>query len=218
MTFAPTHPGPPATEKKPPSVWRRIWRLLYWMSILAAVWTLVLVLRPAPAPQIAVNPQAAHSAEEKLQGLAALPSRSVAGETPKITLTEEELNSYLSSHLALSPGGDDSASEPSIEKLKSSVRDVKVSLEGDRARAFVVFHLAGKDMTLQLEGRLRVTDGYLRFEPTSGKLGDFDLPQTALDTAVERLFDSPENRDQFRVPPGIRDIRVENGQLVIERQ
>src|SRR5271165_6648565 len=141
MTFAPTHPGPPAPEKKPLSAWRRIWRLLYWLSILAAVWTVVLVLRPAPVPQIAVNPQAAHSAEVKLQGLA---SSSVVGEAHKITLTEEELNSYLSSHLALSPGGGNSSSGPSIENLKTSVRDVKVSLQGDRARAFVVFHLAGK--------------------------------------------------------------------------
>ena len=28
-------------------------------------------------------------------------------------------------------------------------------------------------------------------------------------------FDSPENREQFRIPPHIRDIRVENGTLVV---
>jgi hypothetical protein len=218
MTVAPAPPGPRVPEKKSPGVWRRLGRLHYWITILAGVWTLVLILRRAPTPQIAVSPQAARSAEGKLQELTAPPPASAAGEAQKIALTEEELNSYLASHLDLNAGGDASGSDPSIEKLKSSVRDVKVSLEGDRARAYVVFNLAGKDLTLQLEGRLHVVGGYLRFEPTSGSLGDFNLPQTALDTAVGRLFDSPENRKQFRVPQGIRDIRVENGQLVIERQ
>jgi len=31
--------------------------------------------------------------------------------------------------------------------------------------AYVVFNFHGKDMTLQLEGRLTAANGYLRFEP-----------------------------------------------------
>ncbi|HKO04420.1 MAG TPA: hypothetical protein VJW51_06710 [Candidatus Acidoferrales bacterium] len=108
--------------------------------------------------------------------------------------------------------------EPGVEQVKSSVRDVKVTLQGDRARVFAVFNLAGKDLTLKLEGRLHVVDGYLRFEPTAGNLGDFSLPQSALAAAVSRLMDSPENHESFRVPPGVRDIRVQDGELVIDRQ
>jgi len=35
-----------------------------------------------------------------------------------------------------------------------------------------------------------------------------------LDT-LARLVDSPENRAKLRVPPGISDIRVENGELFV---
>jgi hypothetical protein len=185
------------------------------------IWTLVLMLRRAPVPRVQVSPQAARSAEEKLQTLALPPSAASAAPAGTVTLTEEELNSYLAQHLTLDPGAagaDASAGNPSLDQVKSSVRGVKVTLEGDRARAYVVFNMAGKDLTLQLEGRLHVADGYLRFQPTAGSLGDFTLPQSALDAAVSQLFGSHENREKFRVPPDIRDIRVENGQLVIERQ
>jgi len=203
--------------KPPTSLWRKAWRIFYWLSILAGAWTLVLMLRRAPAPQVSVSPQATRSAETKLQALALPPEPSLTpGQPPRIALTEEELNSYLAAHLALQGGAP--AADPTVEQAKSSVRDVKVTLSGDRARLFAVFNLAGKDLTLQLEGRLHVVDGYLRFEPTGGNLGDLSLPRSALDAAVSRLFDNPVNRESFRVPPGIRDIRVENSQLVIERQ
>jgi hypothetical protein len=36
-----------------------------------------------------------------------------------------------------------------------------------------------------------------------------------VDRAVRRLFDSPENKEKFRLPPHIRDLRVENGEIVV---
>jgi hypothetical protein len=210
------HPTP-APPKPPVSVWRKAWRVFYWLSILAGVWTLVLMLRRAPVPQVSVSPQAARSAENKLAALAAPPVPSLTpGEPPRIALSEEELNSYLAARLALQGGAP--GMQPAAGQANSSVRDVKVTLQGDRARVFAVFNLAGKDLTLELEGRLHVVDGYLRFEPTAGKLGDLSLPQSALDATVSTIVNNPMNRDAFRMPPGIRDIRVENGELVIERQ
>jgi len=209
-------PAPPP-PKPPTSVWRKAWRVFYWLSIVAGAWTLVLMLRRMPAPQVSVSPQAERSAEKKLEAFAAPPEPSLTPSEPqRIALTEAELNSYLAAHLALQGGAP--GADPTAGQANSSVRDVKVTLQGDRARLFAVFNLVGKDLTLELEGRLHVVDGYLRFEPTGGNLGDLSLPQSALDAAVSRLFDNPVNRESFRVPPGIRDIRVENSELVIERQ
>ena len=174
------------------------------------------MLRRAPAPQVTVSPQAAQSAQRKLESLVVPPSLSRApNESRRIELSEEELNSYLAAHLAL---GGAEGEEPTVEQLRSSVHDVKVTLQGDQVGVFAVYSLAGKDLTLQMEGRLHVVNGYLRFEPTGGNLGDLALPQSALSAAVSRLFENPENREKFRVPPEIRDVRVENGALVIERQ
>ena len=106
--------------------------------------------------------------------------------------------------------------DPTIEEVQSSVRDVKIALADDRVQAYVLFDFHGKDLSLILEGRLHVENGYLRFEPTSGKLGSLPLPQSTLESAVGRLFDAPENREKMRVPPEIKDIRIENGELLVE--
>jgi hypothetical protein len=69
-------------------------------------------------------------------------------------------------------------------------------------------------LTLQLEGRLASANGYLRFEPVSGQLGSLPIPQSALETAVQRMMDSPENREKLKLPPEITDLRIENGELL----
>jgi hypothetical protein len=102
-----------------------------------------------------------------------------------------------------------------VESVRSNVRDVKIELKDNLMRAHVLFDFHGMDMTLELEGRLGVENGYLRLYPTGGKLGSLPLPQGTLESAVQRLFELPENREKFRVPPPIQDIRVESGELVV---
>ncbi len=46
-------------------------------------------------------------------------------------------------------------------------------------------------------------------------LGSLPIPQATVDRVVGSLFDSPENRERFRVPPDIRDLKIENGELVV---
>jgi len=33
--------------------------------------------------------------------------------------------------------------------------------------------------------------------------------------AAQRVLDSPENKEKFRLPPYIRDMRIERGRLII---
>jgi len=67
----------PAPPKPPASVWRKAWRVFYWLSILAGAWTLVLMLRRAPAPQVSVSPPGGAQRGDKAGGargaLGALP-------------------------------------------------------------------------------------------------------------------------------------------------
>ncbi|PYT35690.1 MAG: hypothetical protein DMF52_09860 [Acidobacteria bacterium] len=79
----------------------------------------------------------------------------------------------------------------------------------------MLFDLYGKELSLTLEGRLSVQDGYLRLSPTRLMLGSLPIPQVTVDRAVSSLFESPENRERFRLPPDIRSLRVENGELVV---
>src|SRR6516164_8783693 len=218
----PNQPALP-TAPQPVSLWVWAFRCLRWSTYLAVLVTLILLLHKKDPPPVRVSPQAAASAEEKVEQV----QQSLAhGEKPTLRLDEAELNSYLASHLNLaqsrialgsspppapaqtSPpdssavvGTSESASD--VDQMRSSVQDVKVQMEGDRLRAYVVFDVHGKD---------------LKFEPISGQLGALPIPQSTLETAVQRLMDSPENREKLRLPSDISDMHIENGQLVATYQ
>ena len=217
-----------------PSTWKLVFRIFRWTTYAIALVLLILMLHKAAPPLVETSPQAAARAEEKFEQV----EKSVAsGQPATLRLDEAELNSYLAAHLDLAgdgarkpaPGGSSPSaptgatqSTPSganptpqdIEQMRSNVRDVKVQLIEDRVKAYIVFDVHGKDMTLQIEGRLGTQNGYLRFEPLSGQIGSLPIPQSTLESAVQRLMDSPENREKLKLPSEISDLRIQNGEVV----
>lgn len=101
-----------------------------------------------------------------------------------------------------------------IDQVRSQVKDVKVELVDDHVRAYVVFDMAGKDVTLQLEGKLGAQDGYLNFEPVSGSIGSLPLPPSALQTAMRHILENPVNREKFKLPADMSDLKIVNGEVV----
>ena len=208
------------------SPWTVIFRIVRWSTYAAAILTLVLVLRNAPPPPVETSPQAAVRAEKKFEEAE---HAAANGQPAKLRIDETELNSYLSSHLEWSgrqvakpaptadqPGtpGDAGPAPHEVGQMHSNVRDVKVQLLDDRVKAYILFDVHGKDMTLQLEGRLSARNGYLNFAPVSGQVGSLPIPQSALESAVRRLMESPENREKLRLPRQIADLHIENGEVV----
>ena len=209
-----------------PSLWKRVFRIVRWTTYAFAFVTLILVLHKAPPPLVETTPQAAARAEEKFEQV----EKAVAsGQPATLRLDETELNSYLAAHLTLAGSGapKPSAAEEAhaasdgtaptaqeVDQMRSNVRDLKVELIDDRVKAYVVFDVHGKDMTLQLEGRLAAQNGYLRFEPISGQFGALPIPLSALESAVQRLMDSPENREKLKLPLEISDLRIQNGEVL----
>jgi hypothetical protein len=108
-------------------------------------------------------------------------------------------------------GGD----QPTLEQVQSSVKDVQVDMDGDLVKAHVIFDFHGKDMSLELDGHLGAQDGYMKFEPVSGMLGSMPLPQSMLNSVVDKLMASPENREKLKLPDDISDIQIVNGQAVV---
>lgn len=208
------------------SPWSVIFRILRWSTYAAVILTLILVLRKTPPPPVETSPQAAARAEQKVEQV----ERAVANRQPAtLRLDETELNSYLSSHLELSgkqtpkpphatdQQGTSDRAGPTWQDLQqghSNVRDVKIQLVDNRVKAYVVFDVHGKHMTLQLEGHLSAQNGYLNFDPVGGQIGSLPIPQSALESAIRRLMESPQNREKLKLPRHIADLHVENGEIV----
>jgi hypothetical protein len=224
-----------ADKNKTPGPFLRVYRVFRVIVLFVLIVAILLVFKKARPPVVSTAPDAAATLQTKLED----EQRATDAKQPhELKLNEAELNSMLSSNLQLAPASPSPApssppsaapshpapgftiaperkKDPTIEEVQSSVRDVKISLQENSLLAYVVFLFHGQELSLQLEGQLGVNDGYMRFTPSAGKLGSLPLPHLALDNAVRKLFDSPENKEKFRVPPEISDINVSGGELVV---
>jgi hypothetical protein len=213
------------------------YRIFSWSTLIVLAVALVLVLRKSEPPNVPYDRDATARVQQKF---AAADQAKAAGQPAAVQLDRTELNSYLKDNLGLEGAaspvaepansraatpGDAGSSDPAtragsfdpatVEQVQSTVKDVKIDMDGDLAKAYVVFDLHGKDLSLELDGHLGAQDGYIRFQPVAGKLGYLPLPQWTLETAVEKLMTSAENRDKLKLPPDISDIQIANGQVVV---
>jgi hypothetical protein len=218
-----------------------VFRIVRWTVYACVLIVLILVLHKSAPPAVSATPEAAARVEQKFQDV----QQAVAqGQPATLRMDETELNSYLASHLELAmktaqakansevnaatgagpsatsdatPSAEQ-ASADDVEQMRSNVKDVKVQLVDDRVKAYVVYDVHGKDMTLQLEGKLGAENGFLRFEPISGQVGALPIPQATLEAAVRKMMESPENREKLKLPSDISDLKIENGEVVAKYQ
>jgi hypothetical protein len=223
------------------TILKTAYRVLVWSMFAALVVTLLLILHKSPPPAVQTDPAAAARVAEKFAAAGAAKAAGQLGQT--VTLDGTELNSYLAQNLQLQGSSAGQPNQPTasgnngtavnaapsssdplagindngatIEQVQSSVKDVKVDMDGDVVKAYVVFDFHGKDLSLELDGRLGSQDGYLKFEPVAGKLGDMPLPQSVLQATVDKMMASPENREKLRLPDDINDIQIVDGQAVV---
>jgi hypothetical protein len=213
---------------------RRFYRIFRWVCLAATILVLFLILRPSSPPRIEASPAAAESAESKIEQFQ---SSIGLGTEQRLEMDESELNGWLRNNLALKKSsgsepaipqntenlielaktatGGQTISNETLEQAQTSVRDVKIELLEKSLRVYALFDLHGMDLSLEIEGQPVVRDGYIKLEPSSGKLGSLPLMAGTLQQATARIFDSPENKEKFKLPPDIRDIRIEQGQLVV---
>ena len=218
-------PGPGRLERRQiaatrPGLLRRAYRILRWCALAGTLVTAALILRNSPPPVIEVSPEADFRAETKIAEFQSMTSK---GAPARLQLDEAELNALVQSRLPTTDQEERSAAQAqpdqdagqAVEQVRSNVRDIRLHLDGDSIAAYVLFDLHGKEISLILEGKLELHDGCLRMVPVKGKLGSLPLMEGTLRGAASRLFDSPENRDKFCLPPGIRDARIEGGNLIL---
>lgn len=199
---------------------RRAYRIMRWFTLAGALIVFALILHNPPPPDVETTPEAGQRVETKLVDFQSTRDRGVPA---TLRLDEAELNALVRSRLpsadepppAAPTAQTDAQTDPSVEEVKSNVRDIRLRLDGDNIIAYVLFDLHGKEVSLVLEGKLEFQDGCLRMVPVAGKLGSLPLMESTLKGALNRLFDSAENRDKFCLPPGIRDVRIEESRLVV---
>jgi len=236
--ITPPHEPPIHSPSGPgKSLWAcfgRFYRVFRWASLITVLTVAILILKDSPPPDVDSHPYAVQQAENKVREFQSTIRQNLQGD---LSMDEAELNGWLDANLVfanpaetsvydssdLEPNSPFTHSEPqeygldeeAVEKAKSSIRDIQVDLLDDSLCLYAIFDMHGMDLSLEIETRLGIENGSLRLMPVRGKLGSLPLPSGTLDRAMKKLYASPENREKFRLPPYIRDMKIENGRLIV---
>ena len=208
----------------------KVQRIISFATLAISVVTLILVLkRPAPlAPALAPAVAAANaqSFQEKVNRLA---EPRVPGEgASEVRLNSGEVSAALAEASGLLPAttaasANTSASSPSANSPGASgakefpgavpnIKDYQVSMDGDIVRGQFLTQIAGKDVYLTLAGHLGSKDGYATFDATEVKVGDLSVPASLVNEVLQKKL--AEQHEQLKLPNNVKDLKVENGELV----
>jgi len=206
----------------------KLQRTISFATLVISILTLVLVLRrPAPVATPAPPAAAAASAQSFQEKLNRLVQAKAPGDgESEVRVNAGELNAALAQAAGLLPEaathGTGPTNGPSASAAPSgsmefpgpvpNIKDYQVSMDGDVVRGQFLTQIAGKDVYLTLAGHLHAKDGYATFDATEVKLGDLSVPVSLVNDVLQKRL--AEQRDQLKLPTNVKDIKVENGELV----
>ena len=200
------------------------------VALLSTVVAVVLVLRnPAPVAQpqtaaaIAANAQ---SFDQKMEQFAQAVQASspasgdgyqrTASSSP-LTKAEVRLSSdEVGAALAQATGSGELSPDSSVGSGAPVIKDQRVSFDGDLVHGQFLANVAGKDIWVTVSGRLGSKDGYATFDPTEFKVGDMRVPVSLVNPALQKKL--TEQRDRLKLPDYVGDVKVENGELVMQQK
>ena len=210
----------------------KVQRIISFATLAISIFTLFLVLRrPAPvAPALAPAAAAANaqSFQEKVNRLAE-PRVPGEGES-EVRMNSGEVSAALAQAAGLLPAtttvpasANTSTSSPSANPPRTSgamefpgavpnIKDYQVSMDGDIVRGQFLTQIAGKDVYLTLAGHLGSKDGYATFDATEVKVGDLSVPASLVNEVLQKKL--AEQHEQLKLPNNVKDLKVENGELV----
>jgi hypothetical protein len=211
-------------------------RIISIATLLASLVAIVLVLkRPAPVakPQpTAAVAEHAQSFDQKMadfqQATGQVQSSSAstvtkpdAGQTspfsstakPEVHLNSDEISAVLSQSLG-NVGAAGLTPEANIGTSAPAIKDQQVSFDGDVVHGQFLTEIAGKDVWITVSGHLGDKDGYATFDPTEFKVGDLSVPVSLVNPALQKKLS--EQRDRLKLPDGVGDLKIENGELVMQ--
>jgi hypothetical protein len=195
--------------------------------------TLVLVLRrPTPITTPVAPAAAAASAQSFQDKLNRLEQPKQPGESEsEVRMNPAEVNAALAQAAGLLPVKGANAAEASSPSNENSsagtpsangsmefpgpvpnIKDYQVSMDGDLVRGQFLTQIAGKDVYLTLAGHLGSKDGYATFDATEVKVGDLSIPASLVNEVLQKKL--AEQCDQLKLPNNVKDLKIENGELV----
>jgi hypothetical protein len=177
-------------------------------------------------PQPVALPQSVEAAQANAQKfdqkIAQLATPKMPGSAPEeVHFSSDEVGAELAQTMGAVPATQvakpvstaPSSPDTVLGSGQVQVKGYPVQLVGDVARGQFVTEVAGKDVYVTLAGHLGSQDGYATFDPTEFKVGDFSIPVSLVNSALQKKLS--EQHEQLKLPDGVASLRVENSELVL---
>jgi hypothetical protein len=158
------------------------------------------------------NYQAAPSPNQEVTSSTSLSSSPQA--KAEVRINSDEVEAALSQ--ALGAGTGELSADSNLGSGAPTIKDQQVSFEGDVVRGQFLTVIAGKDVWVTVSGHLTSKDGYATFEPTEFKVGDLSVPVSLVNPTLQKRL--AEQRDRLKLPDYVGDVKVQNGELVMQQK
>jgi hypothetical protein len=217
-------------------------RIISIATLVASLIAIVLVLKkPAPVAQpqtpaaIAANAQSfdqkmaqfqqqaqqSQAASGSSQGTSQANGTQPANDTnaaPKaqVRINSDEVNAAIAQALGAASGTSGLGPDTNVGSSAPTIKDQKVSFDGDVVHGQFLTEVAGKDVWITVSGHIGEKDGYATFDPTEFKVGDLNVPVSLVNPALQKKMS--ESRDRLKLPDAVGDMKVQNGELVMDQK
>src|SRR5271166_3951486 len=137
-------------------------------------------------------------------------TESTAGSKPEVRISSDEASAVLAQSL----GNGEIKPDASASGAAATIKDQQVRFDGDVVHGQFLAEIAGKDVWITISGRLGSKDGYATFDPTEFKVGNLNVPVSLVNPALQKKL--AEQRDRLKLPEYVGDVKVQNGELVMQ--
>ena len=133
----------------------------------------------------------------------------------EVHIKSDEIGAALAQALGTAGSGQLSP-DSNLGSGAPTIKDQQVSFEGDVVHGQFLTEVAGKDVWVTVSGHIASKDGYATFEPTEFKVGDLNVPVSLVNPALQKKL--AEQRDRLKLPEYVGDVKVQNGELVMQQK
>ena len=214
-------------------------RIISIATLLASLIAIVLVLKkpapvsvPQPAAAVAANAQ---SFDQKMAQLeqASQQAQANGGSSPQssppqtaqpssasskaeVHINSDEISAVLAQSLGFAGGASTLSPDTNIGSAAPTIKDQRVTFEGDIVHGQFLTEVAGKDVWITVSGHIGESGGYATFDPTEFKVGDLNVPVALINPTLQKKL--AEERDRMKLPDFVGDVKVQNGELVMQQK
>jgi len=129
-----------------------------------------------------------------------------------VEITENELNGLIQRSAGQLPSDASSPSKPPVEPAGNVPQ---IAMTGEEITGQFIAQPYGKDVYVTISAKLSAENGHLVVHPTGFKIGNLTIPASMVDGFLQKKFAEPEIQEKMKLPGFIRDVRIENGKMVI---